>query len=266
MRTLPRWVYVPVLFALALLYVPLLAVAVQSVNASRFGTSWQGFTWSWYGKLFAHEAIGAAAKNTLLVACISTAVSTVLGTCLALGLDRIPWPGRVRRGLDILLHLPVITPDILFAAALVVAFGVLRQASSLFDPGLVPMILGHIAFQVAFVALVVRARLATLEPELFEAARDLYAGKRYLFWHVTLPLLLPAVAGGALLAFTLSLDDFIISFFTTGSGSDTLPIYIYGSLRRGLSPEIHALSTLMVLATVALVLGVERLNRTREAT
>ncbi|MCZ7646322.1 MAG: ABC transporter permease [Planctomycetota bacterium] len=260
-----RWVLPPVLLALALLYAPLLTIAVQSVNAARYGTSWQGFTWAWYAKLFQNETIGAAARNTLLLACVSTAVSTVLGTLLALGLDRMPWPPALRRGLDVLLHLPVITPDILFAAALVVAFACLRSASSVFDPGMVPMILGHITFQVAFVALVVRARLSTLEKDLYEAARDLYAERGFVFRHLTLPLLMPAVVAGALLAFTLSLDDFIISFFTTGAHSDTLPIFIYGSLRRGISPEIHALSTLMVLVTVGLVVGVERLTRAKEA-
>ena len=246
---------------IGLLYAPLLAVAVFSVNASRHGFVWRGFTLGWYGRLAENPAILAAAKNTLLLAVVSTALATVLGTLLALGLARVPWPRWARRLLDLLLHLPVVTPDILFAGALVVAFGLLRQLTAVFNPGLLTMIIGHVTFQIAFVALVVGSRMAQLGPTLDEAARDLYATPFYLFRRVTLPLLAPGIAAGAMLAFTLSLDDFVISFFTAGPDSTTLPIYIYASVRRGISPEIHALSTLIVLFTVFLVIGLEALTR-----
>ena len=249
---------------LGALYAPLVAVAYLSVNAGRHGFAWKGFSLTWYAKLLEDPAILEAARNTLVLAVVSTLIATALGTLLALAVARFPWPSSVRRLLDLLVCLPVVTPDILFAAALVVAFQILRGISPLFNPGLLTMVLGHVAFQIAFVALVVGSRLATLGRTLDEAARDLYATPFCLFRRVTLPLLAPGIAAGAMLAFTLSLDDFVISFFTAGPQSTTLPLYIYASLRRGIRPEIHALSTLVVLATVLLVVSLEALTRFRK--
>lgn len=251
------------IMSLIFLYVPSLAVAVFSVNNAKYGLVWKGFSWRWYEKLFSNEVILEAALNSLIVAGISTALATVLGTALALGLDRFPWPKRLIKSLDILVHLPVVTPDIILAAALVLTFSLLRSVSGLFELGMFTLILGHITFQISFVTLVVRSRLAALGRDIDEAARDLYATGPYLFFRVTLPLLMPGILAGAMLAFTLSLDDFIISFFTHGPESVTLPIYIYSSIRRGVSPEIHALSTLVLLVTVILVVAAERLSRFR---
>ncbi|MDR0881482.1 MAG: ABC transporter permease [Candidatus Adiutrix sp.] len=251
------------ILSLVFLYLPSLAVAVFSVNNARYGLLWKGFTWKWYQQLCQNEAILEAAVNSLLVAVISTAAATVLGTALALALDRFPWPRRLTQALDILVHLPVVTPDIIMAAALVLTFSLLRGFADIFDLGLTTLVLGHITFQISFVTLVVRSRLAALSRDIDEAARDLYATGPYLFRRVTLPLLAPGIMAGAMLAFTLSLDDFIISFFTHGPDSVTLPIYIYSSVRRGISPEIHALSTLVLLATVVLVILAERLSRFR---
>jgi len=249
--------------SLVFLYVPSLAVAVFSVNNARYGLVWKGFTWKWYERLFNNEAILEAALNSLLAAGISTVAATILGTALALGLDRFPWPRRLTKAMDLLVHLPVVTPDIILAAALVLTFNFLRGLSGLFDLGMTTLVLGHITFQISFVTLVVRSRLASLGRDIDEAARDLYATGSYLFLRVTLPLLAPGILAGAMLAFTLSLDDFIISFFTHGPDSVTLPIYIYSSVRRGVSPEIHALSTLVLLVTVMLVLAAERFSRFR---
>lgn len=265
---LPRWVAFAALAVLGFLYAPLAAVAVMSVNAARHGYAWRGLSLQWYAKLFEDEYVLEAARNTLVLAAVSTAVATVLGTLLAIGIWRFPWPKWLRGMLDFTVYLPVVTPDIIFAAALVVAFGVLREVfrgalpalSEAFRPGMVTMIIAHVTFQIAFVALVVHSRLATVGRELEEAARDLYADTPYLLRRVLLPLLWPGIVAGAMLAFTLSLDDFVISFFTYGPASTTLPIYIYSSVRRGLSPEIHALSTLIFLTTVVLVLGIERLT------
>ncbi|MDR2946878.1 MAG: ABC transporter permease [Candidatus Adiutrix sp.] len=249
--------------SLIFLYVPSLAVAIFSVNNAKYGLLWKGFTWKWYTQLFSNQAILDAALNSLFVAVISTAVATVLGTALALGLDRFPWPRRGVKAMDLLVHLPVVTPDIILAAALVLTFSLLRKLSSVFEMGMFTLILGHITFQISFVTLVVRSRLAALGRDIDEAARDLYASGRYLFFRVTLPLLMPGIMAGAMLAFTLSLDDFMISFFTHGPDSVTLPIYIYSSVRRGISPEIHALSTMVLLITVVLVVIAERLSRFR---
>ena len=251
------------ILSLVFLYLPSLAVAVFSVNNARYGLLWKGFTWKWYEQLFRNEIIIEAAWNSLFVAVVSTAVATVLGTALAIGLDRFPWPRRLSKAMDFLVHLPVVTPDIILAAALVLTFSLLRQVSSVFDMGMTTLVLGHITFQISFVTLVVRSRLASLGRDIDEAARDLYASGRYLFFRITLPLLMPGILAGAMLAFTLSLDDFIISFFTHGPDSVTLPIYIYSAVRRGVGPEIHALSTLVLLVTVVLVIIAERISHLR---
>ena len=249
------------MFTMGFLYLPLLAVAFFSVNATKYGLVWRGFTLDWYVKLFHNEFILEAVWNTLVLAVVSTVVATVLGTLLAIALNRFPWSRKTNTFLDLVLHLPVVIPDIIMAAALVVAFGLLRVISSVFEPGLFNMIIAHITFQIAFVALVVRSRLITLGQEIEEAARDLFATTPYLLWRVTLPLLLPGIVAGAMLAFTLSLDDFVISFFTAGPESVTLPLFIFAAVRRGVTPQIHALSTLVLLITVILVVGTERLTR-----
>jgi spermidine/putrescine transport system permease protein len=249
------------MFTVGFLYLPLVAVSVFSVNATRYGLVWKGFTLEWYTKLLQNEFILEAAWNTLVLAVVSTLVATILGTLLAIGLDRFPWGKKTDTFLDVVLHIPVVIPDIILAAALVVAFGLMRFLSSIFEPGLFNMIIAHITFQIAFVALVVRSRLVTIGREIEEAARDLFASTPYLLRRITIPLLLPGIVAGAMLAFTLSLDDFVISFFTAGPDSITLPLFIYAAVRRGVTPQIHALSTLVVLITVILIVGMERFTR-----
>jgi spermidine/putrescine transport system permease protein len=249
----------------ALLYLPLLAVAVMSFNRSRFGVSWQGFTLDWYRRLRDDDVVLHAARNTLVLAIASTLVSTFLGTMLALGLSRYRWPRAIQSAFATLIHLPIVTPDIIFAAAMIVAFRTLRAMTGLFELGLATMIIAHVTFQISFVALVVRARLATIDREIEEAARDLYASTWQLVWRVLLPLILPGIVAGALLAFTLSLDDFVISFFTSGPESATLPIYIFSSLKRGISPEVHAISTLIFLATTLLAVALQGMSGHRAA-
>jgi spermidine/putrescine transport system permease protein len=256
----------PIITALALatmgfLYLPLVGVAIFSINSARRGLVWKGFTLDWYIKLFSNEWILEAAWNTLVLAVVSTVIATILGTLLAIGMDRFPWTRRTNNFLDIILHIPVVIPDIILAAALVVAFGLLRMLSSIFEPGLLNMIIGHITFQIAFVALVVKSRLMAIGREVEEAARDLFAGNWYLLRRIMLPLLMPGIVAGAMLAFTLSLDDFVISFFTAGPESQTLPLFIFAAVRRGVTPQIHALSTLIMLITVVLVVATERFTR-----
>ena len=249
------------IFTMAFLYLPLIGVAIFSVNDARRGLVWKGFTLKWYLKLFENEWILEAAWNTLILAVVSTVIATVLGTILAIGMDRFPWSKRANTALDTVLHIPVVIPDIILAAALVVAFGLLRFVSSIFEPGLLDMIIGHITFQVAFVALVVRSRLVSLGRDIEEAARDLFADSWYLMRRILLPLLMPGIVAGGMLAFTLSLDDFVISFFTAGPESQTLPLFIFAAVRRGVTPQIHALSTLIMIITVILVVGTERFTR-----
>lgn len=240
----------------AFLYAPIMVVLVFSFNSARHGASWQGFTMQWYRTLFENEQALAAAKNTLALAVFSTLVATVLGTMLGFGFSRyrIPGGGLFNR----LLYLPVFIPDIVMAVSLLLFFSLARQWWGLFQLGLPTMICGHVTFQIPFVAIVVRSRLAGLDPALEEAAHDLGANAWQTFWRVTFPLMLPGVAAGGMLALTLSLDDFVVSFFTSGPGSTTLPILIYSSVKRGITPDINALSTLIVivstLATVTVTL------------
>ena len=167
----------------------------------------------------------------------------------------------MRRVVDAVVYVPVVTPDIVFAVGMLLAFEAARQVLGGLRLGMGTMIVAHVTFQISFVALVVGSRLATIGRSVEEAARDLYAGTWRTLRTVTFPLLAPGIVAGAMLAFTLSLDDFVISFFTSGPSSLTLPLYIYGSLRRGITPEIHALSTIVFLVTVALVFALQLLSR-----
>ncbi|MFA5258237.1 MAG: ABC transporter permease, partial [Opitutales bacterium] len=191
------------------LYLPMLCVAVFSVNASKMGLKWGGATLDWYLKLIHNEVILNAAWNTLFLAVVSTAVSTVIGTMLAIGMFRFPWSRSAAGKLNVLLHLPVVTPDIIFAVALVIAFSVIRYLTGLFDLGMGSMIVGHVTFQISFVALAVRGRLELIGHDVEEAACDLYAGYGRVLTKVLLPMLKPGIIAGAMLAFTLSLDDFV---------------------------------------------------------
>ena len=242
------------------LYLPMLAVVVFSFNASDRGLDWGGFTTQWYQQLVHNEFILRAAWNTLLLALVSTAISTVIGTMLAIGMYRFPWKPRSARQLNLLLHLPVVTPDIIFAVALVIAFSVIRHFTGLFNLGMASMIVGHVTFQISFVALAVRGRLELIGHDVEEAACDLYAGYWRVLTRVLLPMLKPGIMAGAMLAFTLSLDDFVISFFTAGPKSTTLPLFIYASVKRGVTPEIHALSTIVLLLTICSVVLMQTLS------
>ena len=231
------------------LYAPIAVVMIFSFNATRHGVGWHGFTTEWYRVLFQNRTALEATENTLLLAFASTVVSTLLGTMLGYGLHRYAVPGRVL--ISRLLHVPVFIPDVVMAASLLLFFSIVRQWLGIFELGMRAMFLAHVTFQIPFVTLVVRSRMAGLDTTLEEAAHDLGANAWQTFRHVTLPLLRPGVLAGAMLAFTLSLDDFVVSFFTSGPGSTTLPILIYSSVKRGVTPDIHALSTLLVLASIA---------------
>jgi spermidine/putrescine transport system permease protein len=245
-------------FLYAFLYLPIVVVIVYSFNTARYG-AWTGFTLKWYGVLWKNPVALDAVQNTLILGGTSTLIATVLGTMLGFGLMRYRFPGK--KLFSWLMYIPVVIPDIVMAVALLLFYRLVRDATGLFNLGMSTMIVSHVTFQIPFVAIVVRSRLAGSDPALEEAARDLGAGPWQTFQHVTLPLMLPGVAAGAMLAFTLSLDDFVVSFFTTGPGATTLPILIYSSVKRGITPDINALSTLIVVASVAATLGAALLQR-----
>ena len=231
---------------LAFLYLPLLILALYSFNESRINAVWSGFTFDWYLSLFKNRRVLEALTNSLIVAFASTLVSTILGTTAAIALNKYQY--KYKNVINGLLYLPILNPEIVMGLSLLVLF---IQAH--IPLGKTSLILAHITFCVSFVVITVNARLEGMRPELEQAAMDLYATPFQTFRYVTLPLAMPGIVAGALMAFTLSIDDFIISFFVAGPNSTTLPLYIYAMVKRGISPEINALSTLLMLATIVLV-------------
>ena len=236
----------------AFLYIPLVIVVVYSFNDSRLNAEWVGFTFGWYDKLFHNEDMLVAAGNSLAIGLVASLVSTVLGTMAGVALYRYPM-----RLLSVLVLSPIAIPEILMGVSLLIFFVLLN-----FTLGLVSVALAHIAFCIGFVAIVVRSRLAGMDEALTEAARDCGATPWQAFRYVTLPLIMPGVIAGALMAFTLSIDDFVITFFTAGAGTVTLPLQIYSMIKIAVTPEVNAVSTLLMLLTLALIIIASRLSPT----
>ena len=237
------------------LYVPIAVLVALSFNEGGLPTAWSGFSVKWYVSLASNSAILLAAGNTLIVALSSTAIATVLGTLLALGIEM---RRSKSRGLEALVFAPMIIPDIVLAIALLSFFAALDVTM-----GLHTIVAAHVVFNLAFVSAVVRARLKSFDWSMVEASADLGASGLTTFRRVTLPAILPSVVAGALIAFTLSIDEFIIAFFTAGAGrsSITLPMQIYSMLRFGITPEINALATLVIAVSVVALTISQRLNR-----
>ena len=237
-------------------YAPIVLLIVFSFNDNDNVGIWTQPSLRWYGEMFQDERVMGALRNSLIVALFATVVSTVLGTMLAIALERYRFRGRGT--LDGIAYLPIIIPDVTMAVMLLIfffqAFGILDDALGIeLTAGLLTITLAHIAFCISFVAVVVRARLSQLDDSLEEAASDLYANRWQAFRKVTLPLIAPGVAGGALLALTLSLDDVVVTQFVSGAGATTLPVYVFGLVRRGVTPLINAVSTVMLVASMVLV-------------
>ena len=246
------------------LYVPIAILVIFSFTKDEFGVRWTGFTLEWYTRLFANERLMGAAGNTLYVAFVSTVVSTILGTLLALALERYRFRGR--NATDGLLYLPIVIPEIVMAVALLAfsafAFELFRSITGqTLRRNLTTVIIAHIAFSISFVVVVVRTSLKNFDLRLEEAAADLGANAWNTFWRITFPLILPGIIGGALLAFTLSLDDFIISLFLSGPGTSLLPVEVYNKVRRAVTPEINAISTLMLIFSIGLVVLSQAVQR-----
>ena len=237
-------------------YAPIFVLIFFSFNDNRNVGVWTKPSLRWYGEMFQNDDVMRSLRNSLIVAAISTVVATIVGTAAALSLERYRYRGQ--RTFDALLYLPIIIPDVTMAVMMLLffvqAFDIAAGAfGTRLQLGLGSISLSHIAFNISFVAVVVRARLAQMNTDLEEAAADLYATRWMTFRKVTLPLIMPGVAGGALLALTLSLDDVVVTSFVTGPGATTLPVYVFGLVRRGVSPLINAVSTLMLVASMVLV-------------
>jgi len=240
----------------AFFYAPILVLIVFSFNDNDNVGIWTEPSLRWYGAMLDNDDVLRAIRSSLTVAAISTVISTILGTMAALSLERFRFRGQ--RLHDGLVYLPIIIPDVTMAVMMLLFFAqAFRIIDGLFgwSPsfGLGTISLSHIAFNISFVAVVVRARLGQLDPALEEAAADLYADRWQAFRRITLPLIMPGVLGGGLLALTLSLDDVVVTSFVAGPGSTTLPLYVFGLVRRGVTPLINAVSTVMLVASMVLV-------------
>jgi len=248
------------------LWAPIVLLVMFSFNDSRFVNAWRGFTTQWYTNIF-NDIIDAEARfsteamidsviNSLIVSSSATVIATIIGTLVALSLARGNFPGK--KALDSVLLLPVVIPEITQGISLAMFFSVTFEyindlTGRTLRPGFSTIIIAHVVFNVSYVAIVVRARLAGMDDRLEEAAYDLGANGWQAFWHVTFPQILPGIIAGALLAFTLSLDDYVVTFFNSGVGTTTLPIFVYGMLRTAVTPEINAISTLMLVASTVLI-------------
>jgi spermidine/putrescine transport system permease protein len=258
------------------LWIPILVLIVFSFNSSKTNAVWNGFTLDWYKllfngqfaseKRFSTEFLVGAIGNSIQVAFWSTVLSTLLGTTIALGMERLKFRGR--RFIDLLLYLPVVIPEVAMGLSLLIFFSVtFKQVNNLtgwnLALSLVTIIIGHVVFCMPFVTIVVRSRLSGMSLSLEEAARDLGANEWQTFTRVTLPLMMPGIVAGALLALTLSLDDFVVTLFTSGVGSTTLPLFVYSLVKFGVNPSINAISTLVVVVSMGLVLFSLLLQRNR---
>jgi len=247
-----RWLWIAAVLVYAFLYLPLVIVVAYSFNDSRLNAEWVGFTLHWYKVLVNDEQMLRAALNSLLIACAASSIATVLGTMAGIAIHRYKLKLKL---LPVMVITPVAMPEILLGVSLLLFF---IQVMNL-TLGMLSVLIAHITFCIGFVAIIVRARLAGMDESIFEAARDLGATPWQTFRLVTLPLIMPGVIAGALMAFTLSIDDFVITFFTAGVGVATLPLQIYSMIKIAVTPEVNAVSTLLMLLTLGLIVLASRI-------
>jgi spermidine/putrescine transport system permease protein len=245
-----RWLVVPLLGVYGFLYVPIVILAVLSFNESGLPTAWTGFSTKWYGALFSNDLILRGARTTLVVALGATVLATIIGTLLALGLERYSRSVLF----DAFAIAPAVVPDIVLAIGLLAFYTMIQ-----FTLGTVSVLFAHVTFNIAFVTAVVRTRLHNFDRQLEEASLDLGATELRTFFRVTLPLIAPGILAAALLSFTLSVDEFVIAFFTRGAGVETLPTVIYSMVRFGITPEINALAVVLLGLSFTIVVVSQRL-------
>lgn len=267
LRKGPKWALgVNATLVYLFFYAPIALLVFYSFSDDNLVGRWGGFTLDWYRAFGENDEVQGALSVSIRVAILSTLISVVLGTMAALSLERYRFRGS--RFFDALLYLPIIVPDVTMAVMMLLFFtqflNVLDAAFGIeMTKGFTTVTLSHIAFSISFVSIVVRARLAGMSSDLEEAALDLYASRWQAFRYVTLPLITPGVVGGALLALTLSLDDVVITQFVSGPGSTTLPVYVFGLIRRGVSPLINAVSVIMLAISIVLVVASLFMQRMR---
>ena len=256
-----------------MLYVPIAQLIAFSFNDSKRNIVWRGFTTKYYAKAWNDASLVEAFTNSIAIAVMCTVIATIIGTCVAMWLWRFRFPAKA--AVEGVMALPIVIPEICMGVAVLVMFSRVGSWMRGFESGPVhwwnelfsiwPLNLGaitaaHIAFSFPFVAVVVRARLTGFNRELEEASKDLGASEWQTFWNVVLPFMMPGVIAGALLAFTLSLDDFVITFFTSGPETNTFPVKVYSLVRRGVSPDINAASTVLIVITLVATIIAMRLQ------
>lgn len=246
------WLHLPLWVGYVFLYLPIVVVVVMSFNASKNLFVWRGFSFEWYASLFQNRAMLEGLTNTLIVAASVTVISTVLGTLLAVGIHRYTKGGLIRA----FAIAPALLPDLLLGIGLLSFYALIS-----FTLGLHSVVIAHSVFATAFVTAIVLSRIASIDDSLEEASRDLGASPARTFMRVTLPQLAPGIIAGAMLAFTLSLDEFVIAYFTAAPTTPTLPIVIYSTVRFGVTPEVNALAALLLLVSIVTILAAQRLTR-----
>jgi spermidine/putrescine transport system permease protein len=252
----PRWLLIFAGLVYVFLHLPILVLVVFSFNSSKFSVDWKGFTLQWYHRLLQRPDILHGLKVSVIVGVAATLISALLGTLIALALARHRFRGR--RAFEGFLYIPIVTPEIVVGISLLILFALIK-----FPLGVTTITIAHVAFCISFVVVVVLARLEGMDQNLEEAALILGADEITTFWKVTVPQLWPGILAGALLAFTMSFDDFVITSFVSGSGSSTLPIVVYGMVRKNVEPSINAISTIILLVTAVLIYVADRLVRAR---
>jgi len=244
------WMRALLVVTFLFLYSPIAVLVAFSFNDSKRNITWQGFTFKYYGVAWNNPDLIEAFTNSLVIAFASTVVSTIVGAMVGLQLWRFNFPGKT--AYEGVMALPIVIPEISLGVALMAFFFKIGWLTS--DVGwpinLGPIIVAHIAFSFPFVSIVVRSRMVGFNRQLEEASRDLGANQWQTFWNVILPFMKPGLIAGALLAFTLSLDDFVITYFSSGPGSVTFPVKVYSLVRRGVTPDINAASTILIVITV----------------
>lgn len=245
-------------FIYSFLYIPIVVLVIYSFNDSKLNAVWKGFTFNWYAKLWTNTSILEATKISLTVGLLSTIISTMLGTLVAVGMHRYRFRGKGI--LDAMLYVPLVMSEMVMGIALLAFFSMID-----IPLGMGTLLVAHITFSIPFVVVVINARLKGFDPSIEEASKDLGANEWQTFRLITLPILAPAIAASAMLAFTISIDDVIVSFFVAGPASTTLPLQIFSMVRHGVTPEINALSTLMLAVTLTFVIFAQSLQmRKRE--
>jgi len=228
------------------LYLPIVILIAFSFNSSEMNILFENFTFDWYKNLFQNTNLIEAFINTMLIAVTSTIISTVIGTISAVGLHKYDF--KFKNLINKLIYIPIVIPEIVLGISLLSIYTLMKL-----ELGMFTLILSHIAFSIPYVIVSVRSTLSSLTPSYEEASRDLGANSLKTFFYITLPLIKPGVVSGATLALTLSLDDVVISYFTAGPGSNTLPLHIYSIIKTGITPDVNALSSLMLLAIIIIL-------------